>query len=142
MVILAKRQAFVNSSRRPDVAALMPAGTECYGAVVLRRRRRSLDKSARTASESFSASESESAKLAKALGHPVRVRVIRLLLAKGGLSPGAIVAVFPLAQSTISEHLRILRNSGLINIETQRSRRICTVDRKQLRHFQVMIAEI
>ncbi len=121
---------------------LKAVGIECYRAVVLRGQRRNPEKRARTASESFGASESESAKLAKALGHPVRVRIIRLLLANGELSAGAIVAVFPLAQSTISEHLRILQNSGLIDAPIKGSRSIYRVNMERLRRFQVLIAEI
>jgi ArsR family transcriptional regulator, arsenate/arsenite/antimonite-responsive transcriptional repressor len=54
------------------------------------------------------------AKLAKALGHPARVRILRLLAARETCITGDVVAELPLAQSTVSEHLRILREAGLV----------------------------
>ena len=61
--------------------------------------------------------DEELAKLAKAIGHPVRIRILRLL-AQG---PGSMCSVrfqeIPLAQSTISQHLKVLKEAGLIQGE-------------------------
>jgi ArsR family transcriptional regulator, arsenate/arsenite/antimonite-responsive transcriptional repressor len=54
------------------------------------------------------------AQLAKALGHPARIRILRLLAARETCITGDVVAELPLAQSTVSEHLRILREAGLV----------------------------
>jgi ArsR family transcriptional regulator, arsenate/arsenite/antimonite-responsive transcriptional repressor len=54
------------------------------------------------------------AAFAKALGHPTRVRIIRLLAARDARMCSHLVDELPLAQSTVSEHLRILRGAGLI----------------------------
>lgn len=54
------------------------------------------------------------ASVAKALAHPARVRIIALLLSKPGCIGGDIVDEVGLAQSTVSEHLRILKASGLV----------------------------
>lgn len=54
------------------------------------------------------------AALAKAIGHPVRLRILRLLLATPGCIGGDIVGAVGLAQSTVSEHLRILKAAGAI----------------------------
>jgi len=54
------------------------------------------------------------AKLAKALGHPARVRILRMLSRKETCVCSQIVDELPLAQSTVSEHLRILREAGLV----------------------------
>jgi ArsR family transcriptional regulator len=51
---------------------------------------------------------------AKALGHPTRVRIIRLLASRDTSMCSHLVDELPLAQSTVSEHLRILRAAGLI----------------------------
>jgi ArsR family transcriptional regulator len=51
---------------------------------------------------------------AKALGHPVRVRILRMLAQREARMCSHIVDEVPLAQSTVSEHLRILRQAGLI----------------------------
>jgi ArsR family transcriptional regulator, arsenate/arsenite/antimonite-responsive transcriptional repressor len=54
------------------------------------------------------------AQLAKALGHPARIRILRLLATRETCITGDVVAELPLAQSTVSEHLRILREAGLV----------------------------
>jgi DNA-binding transcriptional ArsR family regulator len=52
--------------------------------------------------------------IARAIGHPARVRIIAFLLAKPGCIGGDIVDQVGLAQSTISEHLRILKEAGIV----------------------------
>lgn len=55
------------------------------------------------------------AKLCKALAHPARVLILRHIIARPrGATCGEIVAQLPLAQSTVSQHLRVLQDSGLI----------------------------
>jgi ArsR family transcriptional regulator len=60
------------------------------------------------------AADDELAAFAKALGHPVRVRILRMLARKDARMCSRIVDELPLAQSTVSEHLRILRTAGLV----------------------------
>ncbi|NEX46728.1 ArsR/SmtB family transcription factor [Pseudotabrizicola algicola] len=57
------------------------------------------------------------ADLARALSHPARVRILRLLQATPGCIGGDIVGALGLAQSTVSEHLRILKAAGVITGE-------------------------
>lgn len=64
------------------------------------------------------------ADLAKALAHPARLRILRLLLATPGCIGGDIVGAVGLAQSTVSEHLRILKAAGIITGEID-GPRIC-----------------
>lgn len=52
--------------------------------------------------------------LAKALAHPARIRILRLLQATPGCIGGTIVDAMGLAQSTVSEHLRVLKAAGVI----------------------------
>jgi hypothetical protein len=52
--------------------------------------------------------------LARALAHPARVRIVRFLLSRPGCIGGDLVEDVGLAQSTVSEHLRILQASGLV----------------------------
>ena len=54
------------------------------------------------------------AKFAKALSHPARVAIIKLLLEKQSCMCGDIVEDLPIAQSTVSQHLKELKESGLI----------------------------
>lgn len=58
--------------------------------------------------------DTEMAAMAKALGHPARLRILRLLAKTPGCIGGDIVDAVGLAQSTVSEHLRILRDAGVI----------------------------
>ncbi len=60
------------------------------------------------------AADEELALLAKAVAHPARVRILRLLSRKEARVCSQIVDELPLAQSTVSEHLRILKEAGLI----------------------------
>lgn len=54
------------------------------------------------------------AAIAKALAHPARIRIIAFLLSKPGCIGGDIVEEVGLAQSTVSEHLRILKDAGMV----------------------------
>jgi DNA-binding transcriptional ArsR family regulator len=62
----------------------------------------------------YSAEELLIAKFAKALSHPARVAIIHLLLQKQSCMCGDIVEDLPIAQSTVSQHLKELKESGLI----------------------------
>jgi len=57
------------------------------------------------------------AKFAKALGHPTRVEILKHLDHQSCCFTGDLVDVFPIAQSTISQHLKELKNAGLIQGE-------------------------
>ena len=62
------------------------------------------------------------AAIAKALGHPARLHIVRLLLEKQSCIGCDIVDEVGLAQSTVSEHLRILKAAGIITGEIERPR--------------------
>ena len=69
--------------------------------------------------EHFSDQQNQVATIAKALGHPARIAIIEYLLRVNECICGDIVNELPLAQPTISQHLKELKNAGLIkgNIE-------------------------
>lgn len=69
-------------------------------------------------------SEEAIATLAKGLAHPARVRIVRFLLERETCIGGDIVSEVGLAQSTVSEHLRILKAAGIVTGEIERPR-IC-----------------
>jgi len=73
--------------------------------------------------------------IAKALSHPARIQIIRLLLSKKTCIGGDIVDVVGLAQSTVSEHLRILKASGIISGEITRPRVCYSLNLARLRPF-------
>ena len=72
-----------------------------------------------TKTEGFTAEQNELAILAKAIGHPARIAIIEYLLKIDSCICGDIVNELPLAQPTVSQHLKELKNAGLIkgNIE-------------------------
>ncbi len=81
------------------------------------------------------------AAMAKALGHPARLRILRLLARTPGCIGGDIVDVVGLAQSTVSEHLRILRDAGVIQGQIDPPRVCYSLTPGALGPLAVMIAE-
>lgn len=65
--------------------------------------------------EEFDKDEIELADFAKAISHPARVAILKTLAEKDQCICGEIVEVLPLAQSTVSQHLKELVNAGLIS---------------------------
>jgi ArsR family transcriptional regulator, arsenate/arsenite/antimonite-responsive transcriptional repressor len=72
-----------------------------------------------TKTDHFTEQQNELATMAKAIGHPARVAILEYLLKVNGCICGDIVNELPLAQPTVSQHLKELKNAGLIkgNIE-------------------------
>jgi ArsR family transcriptional regulator, arsenate/arsenite/antimonite-responsive transcriptional repressor len=68
------------------------------------------------------------AMLAKAIAHPVRLTILRLLSERSTCTTGDVVEQLPLAQSTVSEHLRILREAGLVTGEIEGPRTRYCID--------------
>lgn len=61
-----------------------------------------------------SVNSEELAKLAWAIAHPARVKILSILLIRDTCMCGELVDAMPLAQSTVSQHLKILKESGLV----------------------------
>ena len=72
-----------------------------------------------TKTDHFTEQQNELAILAKALGHPARIAILEYLMTVDTCICGDIVNELPLAQPTVSQHLKELKNAGLIkgNIE-------------------------
>lgn len=69
--------------------------------------------------EIFSATDQELADIAKAMSHPARVRILRVLNEKNQCIVGDLVELLPLSQSTVSQHLKELKRVGLIRGEIE-----------------------
>jgi ArsR family transcriptional regulator, arsenate/arsenite/antimonite-responsive transcriptional repressor len=67
----------------------------------------------------FTNKQNEIATIAKALGHPARIAIIEYLLKVDACICGDIVDILPLAQPTVSQHLKELKNAGLIQGEIE-----------------------
>jgi DNA-binding transcriptional ArsR family regulator len=72
--------------------------------------------------EEFSARQNKIADIAKALGHPARIAILEFLSTSDSCICGSIVDKLPLSQSTVSQHLRELKNAGLIKGEIDGAR--------------------
>ena len=84
----------------------------------------------------------ELAALAKALGHPVRVQILRLLERKNACLCGDIVEELPLAQSTVSEHLRILKSASLVRGDIDGPRVCYCIEPNTLRRLKALIGAL
>ena len=91
---------------------------------------------------SFPPTETEVAKLAKALGHPARVAILRLLARRGDCVCGSIVDELPLAQATVSQHLRVLRDAGFVAGEVEGPRVCYCLEPETLRRFRRLIEQL
>ncbi|MEO8150830.1 MAG: metalloregulator ArsR/SmtB family transcription factor [Bacteroidia bacterium] len=69
--------------------------------------------------EEFTLRDNKIAAYAKALAHPARVAIMQMLLKKQSCICGDIVDELPLSQSTVSQHLKELKNAGLIKGEIE-----------------------
>lgn len=70
-----------------------------------------------TKSDEFTVRDNRIARYAKALGHPARVAIVRLLVQRQSCVCGDIVDELPISQSTVSQHLKELKEAGLIQGE-------------------------
>lgn len=86
--------------------------------------------------ELSSLEQQEIAKLARALGHPHRVAILQFLLDQQACFCGRIVDVLPIAQSTVSQHLKKLKEAGWIKGEIEGPRVCYCVNFDALRRFQ------
>ena len=82
------------------------------------------------------------ASVGKALAHPARVRIIAFLLSRPGCIGGDIVDEVGLAQSTVSEHLRILKASGLVVGTIERPRICYSLNPSALAPLHALIGQI
>lgn len=82
------------------------------------------------------------ARLAKALGHPARVAILRLLIRREACVCGEIVDELPLAQSTVSQHLKLLKEAGLIHGEVDGPRVCYCVEPGVVALFKTLVAAL
>ncbi len=87
-------------------------------------------------------SDAEFARLAAALGHPARVAIVRFLQEKGVCICGEIVEVLPLAQSSVSQHLKTLKEAGIVQGETDGPRSCYCVNPAALQRLRVLLGEL
>lgn len=89
----------------------------------------------------FSRNDRELAALARALGHPARVAIVRLLAARGECVCGSLVDRLPLAQATVSQHLKVLKQAGIIQGEVDGPRVCYCIEKGALERLRKLIGE-
>ncbi|HRI78324.1 MAG TPA: metalloregulator ArsR/SmtB family transcription factor [Cyclobacteriaceae bacterium] len=81
--------------------------------------------------EDFTVKENKVAKYARALGHPARIAILRILIEKQSCICGDIVEELPLSQSTVSQHLKELKEVGLIKGDIEGTKVCYCIDEKE-----------
>jgi DNA-binding transcriptional ArsR family regulator len=76
------------------------------------------------------------ARICKALGHPARIQIVEHLKTIDRCICGEIVQILPLAQSTVSQHLKVLKAAGLVKGEVAGPRTCYCLDREVLDRFK------
>lgn len=95
-----------------------------------------------TKSDEFTTKENKLAKMAKALAHPARIAILRFLSKKQSCMCGDIVEELPLSQSTVSQHLKELKEAGLITGEIEGAKVCYCIDEKQWKAAQAAINQL
>ena len=95
-----------------------------------------------TKSENFTDKQNEIAMMAKAIGHPARVAILEYLMKSSNCICGDIVNELPLAQPTVSQHLKELKNAGLIKGSIEGNSICYCIDEKALNKLQNYFSKI
>ncbi len=95
-----------------------------------------------TKTDHFTGKQNAIATLAKALGHPARIAIIEYLLKVDTCICGDIVNELPLAQPTVSQHLKELKNAGLIKGEIEGNSICYCIDEKAFQKLQTYFTNI
>ena len=95
-----------------------------------------------TKSQEFSIKENKLAKYAKALAHPARIAILQFLAKRQSCMFCDIVEELPLSQSTVSQHLKELKDSGLIKGEIEGSKVCYCIDEKEWQKAQTSLNQL
>jgi DNA-binding transcriptional ArsR family regulator len=89
--------------------------------------------------EQFDLQSVKLSQLAKAIAHPARIEILRKIAAHGTCICGEIVEHLPLAQATVSQHLKALKEAGLICGEIDGPRSCYCIDYNQLGELKILL---
>jgi DNA-binding transcriptional ArsR family regulator len=95
-----------------------------------------------TKSEEFSVKDNRVARYAKALSHPARIAIIKLLVKKQACICGDIVDELPLSQSTVSQHLKELKAAGLIKGDIDGAKVCYCIDEEEWQRAKQLLNEL
>jgi len=83
-----------------------------------------------------------SAAIAKALGHPARIAILKILADRSTCFCGDITDILPLAQSTVSQHLKALKTAGLIKGEVEGVKTCYCLNPDGIRELRELLSEL
>ncbi|HXC06382.1 MAG TPA: metalloregulator ArsR/SmtB family transcription factor [Bacteroidia bacterium] len=92
--------------------------------------------------EEFTVKDNRIAVYAKALAHPARVAILQLLLKKQACICGDIVDELPLSQSTVSQHLKELKESGLIQGDVEGAKVCYCINEIEWKQAQTCLTDL
>jgi DNA-binding transcriptional ArsR family regulator len=95
-----------------------------------------------TKTDEFTIRDNRIARYAKALAHPARVAILQLLIKRQACICGDIVDELPLSQSTVSQHLKELKEAGLIKGEIEGAKVCYCIDEKEWKAAQTWINQL
>ena len=95
-----------------------------------------------TKSYEFNTKDNRLAKFAKALAHPARISILNILAKRQTCMCGDIVELLPLSQSTVSQHLKELKEAGLIKGEIDGARVCYCIDEKEWTAAQSLLNQL
>jgi ArsR family transcriptional regulator, arsenate/arsenite/antimonite-responsive transcriptional repressor len=78
----------------------------------------------------------------KALGHPARLEILRVLAERGTCICGEVVGLLPLAQSTVSQHLKVLKEAGFVRGEIDGPKSCYCLDQGVIEQFRSDLDEL
>jgi len=80
--------------------------------------------------------------VARALAHPARIRILRLLASQSSCRGAEVFSELPLAQSTVSQHLSVLKKAGLVHATPQGTAMLYCITAEPLVELQQALAEV
>ena len=95
-----------------------------------------------TKTEGFTRNQLELAHLARALAHPARIAILQFLATQKACICGDIVESLPLSQSTVSQHLKELKDAGLIKGIVDGPATCYCIDEKNWQRAKVIFADL
>src|SRR6478736_4790732 len=95
-----------------------------------------------TKTDNFNKGQNRMANLAKAIGHPARIAILEYLLKKNSCICGDLVEELPLSQSTVSQHLKALKEVGIIKGEIEGTSVCYCIDEKVWKEAQKALTKL
>jgi len=92
--------------------------------------------------QEFKSDEIKTSEIAKALSHPARISILKFLAQQKSCICNDIVEHLPLSQSTVSQHLKELKNAGLIQGEIDGPRVCYCIDKQNWKEAKKMMLEL